>query len=1079
MNDVADDVTRYVLPNGVRIEKFHSIQLKVSGSELIKISDWDLKQSIRKLDSRCSDPLYESITRHFDSKALSIFMVYEGRDSADELSRKIDLMRNKIKINAQILHVEVVSAVGDISDSKSINSIKAVWLRNLPIRWFELDSFQGSCAVPSAHIVYSFLQENFGVVDQMETKSPKDGKGTLLQIDLCIKFSNSSSCTKLMDVMGARSCIARRDGASIVFPITAELDMSDYLSSDLVAQRASLRDKVRSCRAELKREAAALSLALDDAELYLSTPAIQDMLVTTAIKSEYEDVVHLCVKYRVTLGDYSISDSSSALDEEVPKMRSRSKELQSATSIVTQRKSSLGQSAALEQLSRKVKAQKEAEELLQIELLDLRTRAKDCLLSATDMSASGKSICDLHKWGDVADKLFPRVDILSTTLSQLLKNQGGGAKYMGVLKKSFSSLDSYLQSISPVIELLSGFNVLTEYLEKTKRELFPHDASPSVPSDTAEAPLSTADIAKNTVRNLISEGNKKMDAFLVRIVGWKNEWESEGNSEQHAGLKSVLDDGDMCNQEELLKIAQAVDVLLKVHSQLQDAASVAQSILRSFGATADPDPGNQTSDSGDSNPVDAADRGRDRDRDIGVRARGSCLCFTGCCICSGAELEELRRLFKAEIMDPYDYRMSRIAVLLRSDVDTLLEPSFHTGLRNSVETGCNLLQIGVEEHEQDKRELVIEAKRIEEDRLLRIQKQEAIEAERLKRLKEDNRALLEKKIAILKAKKKELEEVKEEEKRSSEVQVREGFPEAEERHSMDVSARDEHRREQPTRTDRWDSERDGGRDRDYGRDRDEGRDRNNGRDRDEGRGGGMDWDGGRDRDGERDRDRGRERGRYDERHSNCRPREVECEKGIHIYALQPPPWDLDPSMDEGACMRNMRRRDGHVESSSCSSSSSSSSRDDQSYGIEGEGDEAACVGQKRRLVLSAVGHTSATGDRLILSALRRTIGQGGAGSASVPASVSVPVYQGGSNRTVLESGDVAGNADQEDAPDLVPVEPLQQVVTMVALEVDTVSNVEDSALRSPVMADALKQESHMREALLATKLKNRKLLRKS
>ena len=240
----------------------------------------------------------------------------------------------------------------------------------------------------------------------------------------------------------------------------------------------------------------------------------------------------------------------------------------------------------------------------------------------------------------------------------------------------------------------------------------------------------------------------------------------------------------------------------------------------------------------------------------------------------------------------------------------------------------------------------------------------------------------------------------------------------------------------------------------------------------------MDWDGGRDRDGERDRDRGRERGRYDESHSNCRPREVECEKGIHIYALQPPPWDLDPSMDEGACMRNMRRRDGHVESSS-SSSSSSSSRDDQSYGIEGEGDEAACVGQKRRLVLSAVGHTSATGDRLILSALRRTIGQGGAGSASVPASVSVPVYQGGSNRTVLESGDVAGNADQEDAPDLVPVEPLQQVVTMVALEVDTVSNVEDSALRSPVMADALKQESHMREALLATKLKNRKLLRKS
>jgi hypothetical protein len=309
MNDVGDDVARFVMPNGVRIEKFHSVRLKVSGSELLKVSDWDLKQSIRKLDFRCSDPLYESITRNFDSKALSIFMVYDSRVSTDELSRKIDLLRNKVKVNAQIVHVEVVSEVGDISDSKSINLSKTVWLRNLPIRWFELDSFQGSCAVPSAHIVYSFLQENFGVIDQMETKSPKDGKGTLLQIDLCVKFSNASSCTKLMDVMGSRSCIARREGASIVFPITAELDMSDYLSSELVAQRASLRDKVRSCRAELKRVSAALSLALDDTEVYLSSPALQDMLLSTAMKREYEDVVQLCVKYRIILGDYSLSSS--------------------------------------------------------------------------------------------------------------------------------------------------------------------------------------------------------------------------------------------------------------------------------------------------------------------------------------------------------------------------------------------------------------------------------------------------------------------------------------------------------------------------------------------------------------------------------------------------------------------------------------------------------------------------------------------------------------------------------------------------------------------------------------------------
>jgi hypothetical protein len=1045
MNDVGDDVARFVMPNGVRIEKFHSVRLKVSGSELLKVSDWDLKQSIRKLDFRCSYPLYESITRNFDSKALSIFMVYDSRVSTDELSRKIDLLRNKVKVNAQIVHVEVVSEVGDISDSKSINLSKTVWLRNLPIRWFELDSFQGSCAVPSAHIVYSFLQENFGVIDQMETKSPKDGKGTLLQIDLCVKFSNASSCTKLMDVMGSRSCIARREGASIVFPITAELDMSDYLSSELVAQRASLRDKVRSCRAELKRVSAALSLALDDTEVYLSSPALQDMLLSTAMKREYEDVVQLCVKYRIILGDYSLSssDSSSSLDEELPQMKSRSKALQSAASTVAQKKSSLGQSAALEQLSRKVKAQKEAEELLQIELADLRSRAKDCLLSATDMSVSGKSICDQHKWSDVSEKIFPRIDILSTTLSQLLKNQGGGAKYMGVLKKSYSSLDSYLQSISPVMELLSGFSVLTDYLEKTKSELFPDEkaVSPSAPSGSAEAPPSTADIAKNAVRNLISEGNKKMGTFLVRIVNWKNEWEHEGSSEQHAASKSAFDDGDVCNQEELLNIAQAIDVLLKVHSQLQDAASVAQSILRSFGATADPDPENQTSDRRDSIPADVA--GRDRDRDGGrARARGGCQCFAACCICSGAELKELRRLFMAEIMDPYDYRMSRIAVLLRSNVDTLLQPSFHTGLRNSVETGCSLLQLGVEEHEQDKRELVMEAKRIEEDRLLGIQKQKAIEAERLQRIKEDNRALLEKKIAILKAKKKELEDIEEEKKRSSEVQVQGGSAEEEERYSVDAHTRVEHQMQHPTSSVRGDFERDSGRYRDNGRDSDNRRDR--------------------------------DRGRFDDRDSNCRPREVECEKGVHVYELQQPPWDLDPSMDEGACMRNMRLVHGHIE---CSSSS----RDDRNHGTEGEGGAAACVGQKRRLVLSAVGHTSAPGDRLILSALRRTMGQGGAGTVSACASApsSVSVSQGSCSRTVSERDDAAGDARQDNDSNPIPVKQVQQLVTMVAQGVDRAADVEDSRLRSPVAADPLKQESHMREALLATRLKNRKLLRQS
>ena len=176
-------------------------------------------------------------------------------------------------------------------------------------------------------------------------------------------------------------------------------------------------------------------------------------------------------------------------------------------------------------------------------------------------------------------------------------------------------------------------------------------------------------------------------------------------------MNMKIDNSDFCNEENLLFITRTLDTLLKITKQLKGAESIAN-YCRSY------------------------------QRDA-----------TTSHTTSKVELQHLHDYFLTEIIYPFDYRISRISVLLRSNTEILLEPSFLQGLKNSVETACILLERGAEAYEEDKLELEKEyARIIESDRL--------IEMERIRKIKDDNRKLLETKISLLKSRQRELEEEK-------------------------------------------------------------------------------------------------------------------------------------------------------------------------------------------------------------------------------------------------------------------------------------------------------------------------------
>ena len=1073
-----------MLANGVRLERHHCIQLKLSCTNIVKLSDWDIKQSIRKLDSECSSPLHERLDRCTHEKVVSFVIIYKNESSIEKLISKISLLRNALKIGPNILHIEVINESSKI-DGRVIGLKRVVWLRNLPIRWFELDLLQGSCVVPVNHILRKHLDSSFGEIVQMESKSPKASSSALLQCDVCIKFANESSCKKIMSELSSGSCVASKEGASIVFPVAAELDISGYMDSKSIAERKTLRDKIRA--AQLQREADSMSLTslVNEAEGCLESAAL-DTVDSDSVLKERDGLMNECDKGKILLKSSESSADHGDLEEIVDLTKADSRALKAASALLARKIASFTQTIAIQQLNNKLAAQREAEKALQVTLHDNQKAAHSCVTKATEMCRVISQVSDAADCRETFQDILRRTKVLTSTLTQLLKTESGGQRYVQALQRSLSQIEDQIELILPISILLTAFASLIESLAKCERDLSTlRGAAPSL------FPSHATDMAELAVRSLVKHGREKFQLFLQSV-----EEKSDCASALTEGGKSGVDGVDVqCSEGDMLDMSESVEVLMKVCEVALAAELLASSYLTSLQGRAR-----------NSDHTQMVSVKESATESFLVSVAEQCVCYTGSCICDSAEMQELSHLFQIEILRPYQDRIKRISQLLQSPLPlSFILDSFHVGdVRRSTENAYDLLQVGIKDYEDDKKELRREAQRIEQERVYEIKEKKVIEERRIEHEKHERRKLLEKKIALLKMKKKELEE--EEQKQEYEA----------------VAATHEEERRK-----RGDASSDNARLEDY----DFQNENQNGYENENGDCRSTDMD--------RYDDSERCASRYsDSREFERLPRRTECLRGDFVYALQPPCWDLQATAQ---------------------------THTDSGHTAENRDITTTITAERRQWVSSAVGWKGNEEDSGMISATRRKLSQGGvtlkgavcAVDAAVTATtnpcvaeemmsvmhcvvdasdIEIAVDLGlASLSTVDESSSVGGTVQPPHtivtvtpraapAPASVP----QSVVTVAGTSrkrkkvqsslrdggagADAVTTVQPTASAPPVavavavavagiapvievaaavevalvevavvaalsVMDSKKQESHMREALLASKLKRKKLLK--
>jgi hypothetical protein len=1061
-----------MLANGVRLERHHCIQLKLSSTNIVKLSDWDIKQSIRKLDSECSSPLHERLDRCTQEKVVSFAIIYKNESSIEKLTNKISLLRNAVKIGPNILHVEVINESSKI-DVRVIGLQQVIWLRNLPIRWFELDLLQGSCVVPVNHILRKHLDSSFGEIVHMESKSPKAGTSALLQCDVCIKFADESSCKKIMSELSSGSCVASKEGASIVFPVAAELDSSGYMDSKSISERKTLRDRIRA--AQLQREADSMSLTslVNEAEECLENAAL-DALDSDSVLKERDGLVNECDKGKILLKSSESSADHGDLEEIVDLTRADSRALKAASTLLARKIASFAQVIAIQQLSNKLAAQREAEKALQVTLHDNQRAANACVTKATEMCRVISQVSDATDCRETFQDILRRTEVLTSTLTQLLKTESGGQRYVQALQRSLSHIDDQIELILPISAQLTAFASLIESLDKSERDLsILRGAAPSL------FPSHATDMAELAVRSLVKHGREKFKLFLKSI-----QVKSDDASALTEGGKSRVDSGDVrCSEGDMLDIAESVEVLMKVCEVALAAELLASSYLSSLQGKALNRDVTQTISVNDGGTEGAL-----------MSVAEQCECYTDSCICDSAEMKELSHLFQIEILQPYQDRIKRISQLLLAPLPlSFLLDSFRIGdVRRSTENAYDLLQVGIKDYEDDKKELRREANRIEQERVYEIKQKKIIEERRIEHEKNERRKLLEKKIALLKMKKKELEDEQQKNKDEAAAAAQE-----EERRKRGYASSDNARQE----------------DFDFQNENQNEYENENGDCR------------------STDMDRYNDSERYASRYSDGReferqPRRSECSRGDFVYALKPPCWDLQATTQ---------------------------THTDSGHTAENRDNATTITAERRQWVSSTVGWKGNEEDSGIVSATRRKLSQGGVTlkgavcavaaavtaptnpcvaeevmsvthsavdasnseiavdrgvallSSSVggivqlphtvvtvavaaPAPQSVVAVAGASRKrkkvqTPLSGGDAGADAVttvQPTAPAQAP--PVALAVAVIAPAVVAAAAVEVALVKVAVEAalsvvDSKKQESHMREALLASKLKRKKLLK--
>jgi hypothetical protein len=267
-----------VFQNGVCIESFHSIQLNISSNDIIKASDWDLKQFVRKLDPHCATPLFESIIKN-NSKQLTFSLVYELQTSSNKLRDKIDLLRNKAMVLGQLLYI-------NLKTDKELNSTvpqkaqQSIWLKNLPVRWFDLDI--GGSEISKTHMLWAYLEEQFGNVKYMETSGQNTEKASL-QMDVCVQFSSQNSSEKIVELLGGGKCVCRRDGSPTIFHLSVEYDLTGYFTDYERAERTVSRQKLNAAKNTESICISESTIVVEKAEKFLERDDIVDGMTQVCI----------------------------------------------------------------------------------------------------------------------------------------------------------------------------------------------------------------------------------------------------------------------------------------------------------------------------------------------------------------------------------------------------------------------------------------------------------------------------------------------------------------------------------------------------------------------------------------------------------------------------------------------------------------------------------------------------------------------------------------------------------------------------------------------------------------------------
>ena len=1073
------------LPNGVRLERHHCIQLRLSSNNIVKLSDWDIKQSIRKLDAECSTPLYERLDRCPHEKILLFVIIYRSEASAEKLTSKISLLRNSVKIGLDILHVEIKHESKNFDES--MDSLQQVmWLRNLPIRWFELDLLQGSCVVPMSHVLWKYLDNSFGRIVGMETKSPETSNSALLQCDVCVKFADESSCKKIMNEMSSGSCVASKEGASIVFQIVGDLESGGYMDSKLVAERKTLRDKIRAAKLQHEADIILLTSSVNEAEEYLESVALDatDALSASNVSKERESFVDNCKRCKLLIKQSESSrDSGRDLDEIIDLTKSDSKALKAAIAALTRMKTSFSQTIAVGHLNKKLAVQREAEKQLQIVLHDSKKTAHSYVTKAAEMCGVIRRTSSDTDCTEVFEDTLRRTEMLTATLTRLLQTETGGQRYAQTLQKSLSLMQHQIENLIPTTLMLTAFATLVESMNKSEADLTTlRGSAPSL------FPSHPTDMAELSVRSLVKHGRDKFQIFLknikVKNSGAVSVEESERAGADECDAQESEGEGAGDSGVDMLDIVESLELHIKVCETTLAAELLASVYLPS------------AKEQAGTNDLTQILGSRDGMKDCpSVSITEQCVCHTDCCICDSAEMRQLSNLFRIEILQPYQDRIKRIAMLLQSPLPTLLD-TLHSGdVRRSVENAYDLLQVGIHDFEGDKIELRNEAKRIHQEHIHETKQKKIAEEKRIEHEKNERKKLLERKIALLKTRKRELEEA--EERRNDEI----AFVAAEElRRKREYSVSENARLQDDSY-----NECENGDFTDTDLYRHDSSQRYTG-------------------------------SRYsDGREYERQPRRSECTRGAFVYALQPPCWDMQ-SIEQNYTDNG--------------NTATYSDRATTTTAVPGE-----CVveGRKRNRILSAVGWNGKEDDSGIVSATRRKLSQGGvtlrgaesaltpaepanlhvaeecvsvtncttnvsdidSGITVAPAATSVTSVDGSSSvegiidpshivvaatalvlgvapepvqRSVVEvaasgrkekkgkgsmNNEVVANTNitlQSAAPSVVPA-------TVAAAVVVPVIEVEAAVEVAVPTLDTKKQESFMREALLASKLKRKKLLK--